>query len=147
MANEVLSVLGNSLHAKEDGKTISTTADSLKGKYVAFYFSAHWCPPCRQFTPIFCELYKVLKAQGKEFEVVFVTGDRSEADFQSYYDHMPWMAVPFASKEVRDALNQRWEVSGIPNVVMISPEGELLNEDALEMIYPDTTGQAFPWAK
>jgi len=31
------------------GKAVSP--DNLKGKLVAIYFSAHWCPPCKAFTP------------------------------------------------------------------------------------------------
>ncbi len=26
---------------------------------IAFYFSAHWCPPCRAFTPILKDFYEV----------------------------------------------------------------------------------------
>ena len=35
-------------------------ADALAGKQiVCFYFSAHWCPPCRHFTPILKDFYEV----------------------------------------------------------------------------------------
>mmetsp|Transcript_15356 Transcript_15356/g.19193 ORF Transcript_15356/g.19193 Transcript_15356/m.19193 type:complete len:102 (+) Transcript_15356:593-898(+) len=40
---------------------------------------------CRKFTPAFVDSYKKLKNQGKEFEVVFVSSDRSEADFNEYH--------------------------------------------------------------
>ena len=27
------------------------------GKTVGIYFSAHWCPPCRGFTPVLTEFF------------------------------------------------------------------------------------------
>ena len=30
---------------------------------VLYYFSAHWCPPCRRFTPMLAEFYKVSNSQ------------------------------------------------------------------------------------
>ena len=48
-------------------------------KYVAFYYSAHWCPPCRAFTPELSKFYdKVKKKHGDDFELVFVSSDKNE---------------------------------------------------------------------
>ena len=37
-----------------------TKAD-LEGKVIGIYFSAHWCPPCRGFTPKLVEWYGKVK--------------------------------------------------------------------------------------
>lgn len=68
-----------------------------EGKTVGIYFSAHWCPPCRGFTPKLAEFYKKLHTE-KNFEIVFVSSDKSEDEFQKYHKEMPWLALPFADR-------------------------------------------------
>jgi thiol-disulfide isomerase/thioredoxin len=71
-----------------------STADLLKGKTaVAIYFSASWCGPCKQFTPVLAKLYKDLNKKGKKLEVVWLSRDRSSDEFLGYYQQMPWLAV------------------------------------------------------
>ena len=51
-------IKGKSL-MKVDG-SMQSAESALAGKdIVMFYFSAHWCPPCRGFTPILKEFYEV----------------------------------------------------------------------------------------
>ncbi|GMJ13203.1 nucleoredoxin 1 [Hibiscus trionum] len=45
----------------KDGAKVKVT--DLVGKTVFLYFSAHWCPPCRAFTPLLVEVYKKIKAK------------------------------------------------------------------------------------
>nr|KAJ0215262.1 hypothetical protein LSAT_V11C300112340 [Lactuca sativa] len=42
----------------------------LVGKHVLLYFSAHWCPPCRAFTPKLVETYHEIKNKHNNFEVI-----------------------------------------------------------------------------
>ena len=44
---------------KADGSKVAAEG-ALQGKdFVCLYFSAHWCPPCRMFTPKLKEFYNV----------------------------------------------------------------------------------------
>jgi len=44
---------------KADGKKVKAET-ALNGKqFICVYFSAHWCPPCRGFTPKLKEFYEV----------------------------------------------------------------------------------------
>jgi nucleoredoxin len=71
--------------------------ESLNGKeIVALYFSAHWCPPCKQFTPKLADVYNDLIKSQKSFEIVFVSSDRSEEEFYEYFKEMPWIALPYS---------------------------------------------------
>ena len=75
------------------------------------YFSAHWCPPCRGFTPTLAEFYNKLKAaRPGELEIVFVSFDRDEEGFKDYYGSMPWLSVDFANKELRVSITSCTEI-------------------------------------
>jgi len=77
--------------------------EKLDGKLVGIYFSAHWCPPCRAFTPKLVEFHKAVTAVGKPFEIVFVSSDKDGASMTAYMKEtaMPWLAVPFGEEPGR----------------------------------------------
>ena len=81
----------------KDGE--QSLASALEGfEYVAVYFSAHWCPPCRNFTPLLCQWYEEVNKAGKVCQIVFVTSDKDDAAFKGYFETMPWVAVPFENE-------------------------------------------------
>ena len=58
------------------GQSCVSIVDSLNGKdVVGLYFSAHWCPPCRGFTPKLAFAYAEMISLGKSFEIVFLSSD------------------------------------------------------------------------
>ena len=64
------------------------------GKTVGIYYSAHWCPPCRSFTPQLVSFYKNY-SKSKNFEIIFVSADRTEKSFKDYFSTMPWLALDY----------------------------------------------------
>lgn len=109
------------------GKTIDPA--SLKGKHVGLYFSAHWCPPCRAFTP---SLVKFRNEHADEdFEVVFVSLDNSEGEKRTYIEEMgmQWLTVPGARSNEAQKLAERYQIRGIPSLIVIAPDGSLVTAD------------------
>jgi nucleoredoxin len=118
-------------------------------KYVGIYFSAHWCGPCRQFTPKLKAAYESLRARGIDFEVIFVSSDRSEEEFTNYQsESMPdWLAVPFSDAERRAALAEHFKVTGIPRFAMLDGDLNVVNPDARAIAArDDETFSALPLA-
>eukprot|EP01116_Phalansterium_solitarium_P003545 TRINITY_DN14363_c0_g1_i1.p2 TRINITY_DN14363_c0_g1~~TRINITY_DN14363_c0_g1_i1.p2 ORF type:complete len:417 (-),score=158.92 TRINITY_DN14363_c0_g1_i1:98-1348(-) len=131
--------------ADNSGKSVSTS--SLKDlDAFAFYFSAHWCPPCRAFTPKLVETYKKLKAANKKFEVVFVSGDNDPNQFKKYFAEMPWLAVDYDDDETKQTLNERYGIEGIPALVLVDAKtGQLISDNARSAVDADPEGAEFPW--
>ncbi|VDM47009.1 unnamed protein product [Toxocara canis] len=69
--------------------------DAMEDKLLGLYFSAHWCIWCRRFTPILKEFYEQLG--NDEFEIVFVSADKSEAALMKYYREAQgkWLYLPY----------------------------------------------------
>merc|ERR1719265_2191028 len=116
--------------------------DAIAGKTLGIYFSAHWCPPCRGFTPVLAKHYKAYKERGLPFEVLFSTGDRDEASFDAYYKEMiadggDWLAIPYAESDRRSALDDLFGVSGIPCLVIVDENGVVLNKNARGAVQQD----------
>lgn len=111
---------------KQDGSEVKG-ADALQGKVIALYFSAHWCPPCRGFTPKLKEFYEQAKNMG--LEIIFVTSDRDEASMKEYFaEHGSYLALKFGDDLIK-VLKENCGVRGIPTLAIVDPDGKLLHSD------------------
>jgi len=107
--------------ASKDSSEKFLDSATLKDKYVMLYFSAHWCPPCRMFTPKLSEAYTKLKAERDDFEMIFISSDRNEDAFNEYFDTMSFCALPYEHREAKAVISKQFEVEGIPTLVMLGP--------------------------
>ncbi len=115
VASVLVDAKGGSVDAAEIGKA----------PYLLFYYSAHWCPPCRIFTPKLVEFYNA-NGGGEKFEIVFVSSDRSEEAMYGYMEeeNMPWSAIKYdaiGSTGIKDHGGPY-----IPSLVMFDSEGNLV---------------------
>ncbi len=118
----------------------------LKGKMVGIYFSAHWCPPCRAFTP---KLVEFRDACAKDnFEIVFVSCDKDQKAMEGYMKEtkMKWLAVPFDSP-LRDKLLDDFGVRGIPYLVVLDKDGKIVSKNARSEVTNEGTKALQKWRK
>lgn len=125
--------LGESLGANflcRDGSSVSR--ESLKGKTVCLYFGSRWCTVCRGFTPIVKEFYERYTRGSDDFEVIFVSHDKDEASMHEHFrtDHGDYLAIPFENRRGRALLSSMFHIRDLPRLVVLSPDGSVLNPSA-----------------
>ncbi|XP_013791809.1 nucleoredoxin-like protein 2 isoform X2 [Limulus polyphemus] len=115
---------------KKNGCEVSAD-EALKNKdIIGFYFSAHWCPPCRGFTPVLADMYSELVDEGAPFEIIFVSSDRSADDMFQYMmeSHGDWLAIPFQSGASSN-VKAKYNITGIPALVIVKKDGTLISKN------------------
>ncbi|CAF1062696.1 unnamed protein product [Rotaria sp. Silwood1] len=96
---------------------------------------AHWCPPCRNFTPKLAEIYKRVQSELHEkLDIVFVSHDENENMFNEYFTEMPWKALSFSDRDRFMTLSKKFEVCGIPSLVVLTPSWDVLAMDGVEEV-------------
>ncbi len=116
----------HSLVKSEGGKTVPCDATAVEGRKIyAIYYSAGWCAPSRKFTPRLVEFYNAEHPANPQFEVIFVSSDRTESAMEDYMsaENMPWPALKFSA---RDKL-RKYDGPGIPNFVLLDETGKVLS--------------------
>lgn len=102
-------------------KSGKISSSSFDDKYLMLYFSAHWCPPCRGFTPKLSEAYTKMKVEHDNFELIFVSSDQDEKSFQEYFNEMTFWALPYEERDAKASLSKMFKIRGIPSLLMLGP--------------------------
>lgn len=113
-------------------------ADLSAKDYYAIYYSAHWCPPCRKFTPQLVSFYNSYSRKYDNFEFIFVSSDRNEDEMENYMKsaNMPWPALKFGE---RSHPATRYAGSGIPCLVLLDNNGNVLADSYVGRKYVGPT--------
>jgi len=129
METGLQSLLGVEDILKGEGNKIPL-AEAVKGMdLICLYFSAHWCGPCRNFTPKLAEAYKKWQSEGKKIEIIFGSSDTDVKAWGEYYKEMPWLSFPFGDKR-KVNLSAQYQVNGIPWLVVLDKSGKLIKNEA-----------------
>ena len=122
-------------------------ADIKSHKFVGLYFSAHWCPPCRGFTPVLAQAYNDIKTEHPNaLEIIFVSSDQDQASWQGYFKDMPWKALAFGDS-LKQALGSEFGVTGIPCLVILKNDGTLVTKEGRGHIQQHGVGAVEHWSK
>ena len=105
------------------------TLSSFKGKAVLVHFWATWCPPCVRELPGMNKLAVKLATQ-KNPNLVFIgicvsDTEKNRASFMKKNNY----TFPCGLDENGSIAANKYNVSGIPTSVLVSPEGTILNEN------------------
>lgn len=120
----------------EDVRVVRNTSHGLeevspyeieKPEVVAFYFAAHWCPPCRTFTPILASMYRKLMIEAVPIEIVFISWDENVDVMKGHMQesHADWLAVAFEDINSRN-FTRTFNVDRIPHLCIVSKAGEMI---------------------
>jgi nucleoredoxin len=126
----VIEDLQGKLVEPASGSAVSLTANAAP-KYFAFYRGAGWCGPCRQFSPSLVKFYKEMKPKYSNFEVYFISGDKSAAEMRSYAKEagFSWSAVPENRQPEMQIVNRLF-IELIPQLVITDRQGTVLIDSA-----------------
>ena len=108
----------------KDGKALPYKKEGATPKFTAIYYSAHWCPPCRLFTPKLVEWYNEFQPKHKDFQLIFASSDKDEKAMLEYMSEtkMPWPAIRFSQKKASGV--EKFAADGIPYLVLIDEKGK-----------------------
>ena len=102
--------------------------DLLKNEIIGVYFSAHWCGPCRAFTPKLAQFYKNINSEKKQMEIIFNSSDQDIKSFTDYFSTMPWIATPFES-EAKNQIDEACGINSIPQLIIFDNKGHILDDN------------------
>ena len=149
---DLVNTLGKKLIRKEREAVVDVDTKTLVGEglLVGLYFSACWCPPCKTFTPELAEWFSTLTSTGNKLngklEIVFISSDENETEFNNYFKQMPWYALPYSDRERKKSISEQFDISGIPTLIFVdSKTGKIHSKAGRQIVTEDKNGTDFPW--
>eukprot|EP00949_MAST-11_sp_MAST-11-sp1_P000941 g941.t1 len=140
-------LLGDVILTKiESGDVMPRSTDDMISEQsigrIGLFFGASWCAPAVSMMHKLVDWYVEVRTSGNAVEIIYVSDDEGQSAFDEIYMEMPWTAIPFSEKSTRRALTQRFEISGIPELIFIDSNGRIIADGnlAADIVESDPRG-------
>lgn len=128
--NRIVDMLPNNYVSFVDSQTFDIfETEDLDEKYILLYFASHSDALSQEFTPWLMKAYNILKKKRQDFELIFVSGDESEASYETFMCETSFCALPYHDSDARESLETRLEITSYPTLVMLGPRPEDENDN------------------
>jgi Thioredoxin-like len=101
---------------------------------IALYFGAKWKSDCKRFNPILKKFYMYAAQQQQNFEVVYISADRSLIEFKDCFATMPYLAMPAGTTELKNELTKAFKIIEMPALVILDDEGNVVSVQGVQKI-------------
>ena len=58
---------------------------------------------------------------------------------------MSFLSLPYEARDIKAKLSKLYGVSGIPSLVVLGSDGEVITKDGRSKVDEDSEGKSFPW--
>ena len=138
-------MMDNAIRSAQENQNVLIQVPLETERIIGLYFSAHWCPPCRNFTPQLASTYSELRKQNRDFEIVFCSWDNKPEEYLAYAQQMPWPRLPFRDPRINE-LARGFGVKSVPTLVLVrASDNGLITKSARMHVPYDVNGKNFPW--
>ncbi|XP_074662410.1 nucleoredoxin-like [Tubulanus polymorphus] len=126
---------------------VAVPFSAITGKIVCLFFSAHFykCPPSHEFTPLVHTMYSDLKLRGENFELIFVSTDDDQCQFEEYISGMTWFYIKYADIESRMNLKASLAITECPRLIVLNEKFDVITSEGGLHLREDPTCKDFPW--
>lgn len=83
----------------------------------------------------------------KTFEIIYVPRDKESDGFLSFLNQMPWLAIPFDEEERIMEHKVKYDIKGIPSLVVLGSKGELITVEGRKEIIEKGEAAFEDWMK
>ena len=108
------------------GNTVKLSDYVGKGNYVLVDMWASWCGPCKREIPNLAEVHNLYKDKGLTVLGIFVWDDVKNLEPTLKAENVTWAQIIDTEK----VSTNLYGVNGIPSIMLIGPDGTILERDA-----------------
>jgi hypothetical protein len=133
--NEIPLELLTNGHDEVNSRT--SISDTISGKNaIGLYFASLQNQSRPNFTQQLAAIYKQMSPK-MPFDIIFVSYDKEQKDFDENYKQMPWKSLPFneeLAQTLRANLTSYYNIEFIPSLFILKSDGNILTKNGCKGI-------------